>query len=300
MKDNNTLKIGFIGQGFVGKAYADDFEARGFSVVRYALEEPYVRNKEQISECDIVFISVPTPTVPEDNGQSEDVVLSVRFDYSAVLSTISLVGVGKIALIKSTLLPGTTEKIQREFPDRIILFSPEFLRARFAKEEAANPLMNVIGMSIDDEVHREAAEKVMNMLPKSAHQQICSSTEAEIVKYTHNCRAYAKIVMANVFYDIAQKLGCNWEEVLSAMNADPWFSNMYNDPVHSGKRGVGGYCFIKDFAAFREFYESTVGDDAGASMLSAIEKKNLELLRKSGKDKELLEGVYGSLLKNDY
>jgi UDPglucose 6-dehydrogenase len=293
MKDNKTLKIGFIGQGFVGKAYADDFEARGFSVVRYALEEPYVKNKEKIAECDIVSIAVPTPTVPVDEGQSKDGVPSVRFDYSAVMSVIPFVGQGKIALIKSTLLPGTTEKIQKEFPDRIILFSPEFLRARFAKEEAANPLMNVVGMPVDDGVHRTAAKEVMSVLPKSPHQQICSSTEAEIVKYTHNGRAYAKIVMANIFYDIAQKLGCNWEEVLSAMNADPWFSNMYNDPVHMEKRGVGGYCFIKDFAALREFYESTVGDDTGASMLSAIEKKNLELLRESGKDKELLEGVYG-------
>jgi len=54
-------KIGFIGQGWIGKNYADDFEKRGYEIVRYALESPYIDNKEKIKECDIVFIAVPTP-----------------------------------------------------------------------------------------------------------------------------------------------------------------------------------------------------------------------------------------------
>jgi len=56
--------IGFIGQGWVGKAYADNFEERGFTVVRYSLERPWVKNKDKIRECGIVFIAVPTPITP--------------------------------------------------------------------------------------------------------------------------------------------------------------------------------------------------------------------------------------------
>ena len=37
--DNFT--IGVIGQGWIGKNYADDFEKRGYRVVRYALEPAY-------------------------------------------------------------------------------------------------------------------------------------------------------------------------------------------------------------------------------------------------------------------
>ena len=44
----NKPRIGFIGQGWIGKNYADDFEKRGFTTVRYALEAPYVQNKEKI------------------------------------------------------------------------------------------------------------------------------------------------------------------------------------------------------------------------------------------------------------
>jgi len=56
--------IGFIGQGWIGKNYADDFEKRGYETVRYSLEKPYVDNKEKIKDCDLVFIAVPTPTTP--------------------------------------------------------------------------------------------------------------------------------------------------------------------------------------------------------------------------------------------
>ena len=97
--------IGFIGQGWIGKNYADDFEKRGYETVRYSLEKPYVDNKEKIKDCDLVFIAVPTPTTP------------TGFDDSILRQTVKLVGKGKIAVIKSTVLPGTTESIQRENPD---------------------------------------------------------------------------------------------------------------------------------------------------------------------------------------
>ena len=53
--------IGFIGQGFIGKNYADDFVRRGYKVVRYARGAEFAKNKIKIKECDIVFIAVPTP-----------------------------------------------------------------------------------------------------------------------------------------------------------------------------------------------------------------------------------------------
>src|SRR3989344_9432020 len=96
-------KIGFIGQGWIGKNYADYFEDRGFEVIRFALEEPYINNKDKIKECDIVFIAVPTPSTPR-NG----------FEYDIVGKSVQLVGKGKIAVIRSTLVPGTTEIIQKD------------------------------------------------------------------------------------------------------------------------------------------------------------------------------------------
>ena len=42
--------IGFIGQGFIGKNYADDFVSRGYEVVRYSLDPAHQANKDKIKD----------------------------------------------------------------------------------------------------------------------------------------------------------------------------------------------------------------------------------------------------------
>lgn len=282
--------IGFVGQGFIGKNYADDFERRGFSCVRYALEPEYAGNKERIKACDIVFIAVPTPTTPEG------------FSAHIVEEALTLVGLGKTAVIKSTILPGTTARLARVFPAAAILYSPEFLSEKTAAKDAAHPFSNIVGLAIDDERHRAAAELVLSVLPEASWAQICSSTEAELIKYSHNLNGYFQILLSNILYDAAERLGAQWDEIEAALRHDPMITNRYIKPVrqsgHPGAvpgRGAGGHCFIKDFAAFRELYARVNPDDAaGLAALRALEAKNVDLLTRSGKDLDLLAGVYGA------
>lgn len=279
--DTSKPLIGFIGQGFIGKNYADDFEERGFRVIRYALEEPYRNNKERIKEGDVVFIAVPTPTTPKG------------FDGSIVEEALSLVGEGKIAVIKSTILPGTTKKLQKKYPGITLFYSPEFLSESTAAHDAAHPFSNIVGMPQSSGVHTKAAELVHSVLPKASAVFTCDSTEAEIVKYSHNVSAYAQIVMFNILYDLARALGCDWENIERAITADPYVCNRYARPVDKGGRGAGGHCFIKDMAALRSMYRSAAGDERGEKVLLALEEKNAQLLRESGKTVDLWEGVYG-------
>lgn len=279
MKDQPL--VGFVGQGFVGKSYADDFESRGYSVVRYALEEPYAKNKAKIAECDVVFIAVPTPTTLRG------------FDSSIVEEALRLVGKGKIAVIKSTLVPGLTRKLQGRHSGLTILFSPEFLNAATAAHDAAHPFSNVIGLPVADASHEKAAELVHRILPGAAFAQTCSSEEAEIYKYAHNVSGYMQVLTYNLAYDLGRRLGANWETVQQALAADPMVSNWYINPVHKSGRGAGGPCFIKDFAAFSAEYARRVGDAPGVALLRAAERKNIALLAGTKKDTELLAGVYG-------
>ena len=281
VSDAGKPLIGFIGQGYVGKNYADDFERRGFSTVRYALEEPYQANKSKIAGCDIVFVAVPTPTTPEG------------FDDSIVREAIGLVGEGKIAIVKSTIVPGTTKSFQEQYPDRIIFYSPEFLSEATAAHDAAHPFSNILGSAIDDAAHRAAAEEVHALLPQAPFSLTCDSTEAEIIKYAHNGSGYVEIIFFNLMYELVQKSGANWAPIEQAMQADPYIANRYAKPVHKTGRGAGGHCFIKDFATLRSVYEKQVGDAAGVAALSALEAKNIALLKESGKDLDLLQGVYG-------
>lgn len=285
--------IGFIGQGWIGKNYADDFEQRGYRVVRYSLEEPYAANKEKIKECDIVFIAVPTPTKPSG------------FDDSIVRNTVPLVGKGKIVVIKSTLKPGTTRSIQLEHPEKIIFHSPEFLSRSTVASDVANPFQNIIGSPSLDEACKAAAEIVLSVLPP-APSMVVSAETAEFYKYVHNTTLFARSIYMNLLYEVAQQLGINWDEIKSAIQNDPMIafqtpvvSHWHIEPRHVGGRGIGGDCHIKDIETFLRLYAEIVGDEHGKRIFESMRDKNIKLLLDSKKDLDLLAGVYGEeILKN--
>jgi len=265
-------KIGFIGQGWLGKNYADDFERRGFTVVRYAKEPEYAGNAEKIKECDIVFVAVPLP----------------------------LIGEGKIAVIRSTLKPGFTKELHTQFPGIYVFHAPEFLAEKTAAEDAAHPKRNIIGIPEETPEYRDKAMRVLSVLPKAPYELVTGSTEAELIKYAGNAFLMWKVIFANIMYDISQKLGANYEEVRVAVGADPRIGESHlkviDESGHPGSvkgRGAGGHCFIKDFASLSQLYHELLGDGEGAGLLKAFELENMKLLKDSGKDLDLLKGVYG-------
>ncbi|MBI5456434.1 glycosyltransferase [Candidatus Kaiserbacteria bacterium] len=286
-KKEDRPTIGYVGQGWIGKNYADDFERRGFTVVRYALEEPYRQNKDKIQGCDIVFIAVPTPTTPEG------------FDVSIVKSALRLVGKGKTAVIKSTLLPGTTEQLQKENPDIFVMHSPEFLREATAAYDASHPDRNIAGIPEDTEEMQRRAKQVLAILPSAPFELVCSALEAELIKYAGNSWLYVKVVYINLLHDLAKKSGARYEIIRDALAGDPRIGRSHLDPVHQsghgGKpgRGAGGHCFIKDFEVTRRLYADLLQDEYGAKFLDAAAAKNLDLLLSSEKDMDLVKGVYG-------
>lgn len=274
--------IGFIGQGFIGKNYADDFEARGYQITRYAQEPEYKGNKDKIAECDIVFIAVPTPTTPKG------------FDDHIVREVVKLVGIGKMVVIKSTVLPGTTISIQKDNPKIFVFHSPEFLTEVNAAHDARNPERNIIGIPNDNDLYRKKALDILAVLPKAPYELICSSSEAELVKYGGNCFLYTKVVFMNMLYDYATSLGCDWSIVAEALIHDKRIGQSHMKPHHSSGRGAGGHCFIKDFEAFIQGYKERLpGDRAGLKALEELRNKNNDLLISSGKDIDLLKGVTG-------
>ncbi len=273
--------IGFIGQGFIGKNYSDDFEKRGYKVVRFAKEKPYHKNKDAIKNCKLVFIAVPTPTTPKG------------YDASILRSVLPLTSKGAIVVLKSTILPGLTKILQNEFPDRIIMHSPEFLSEATARYDASHPFMNIVGITKNNLTHKNAAKIVHSVLPKAPYTSTVSSTEAELIKYSHNCAGYTQIIFYNLMYDFASKSGADWTKIQHALKSDPFISSKYTSPLHKKGRGAGGHCFIKDMSAFSRAYKSLVGDKEGVTVLKSMEAKNISLLKQTKKDLDLLKGVYG-------
>jgi UDP-glucose 6-dehydrogenase len=293
-------RIGFVGQGFIGKNYADDFERRGMPVVRYALEREYVGNKEKIRECDIVFIAVTAPTVPSgevrDDGRPK-----VRFDDSNIREAITLTRPGATVVVKSTIPPGSTKRYQQEFPDRTILHSPEFLTETTAAHDAAHPERNIIGIPEDTPAMRAAAEEVLALFPPAPFTLICPAHDAEFIKYGSNAFLFFKIVFANMFYELVEKYGGDWETIRAGIGADPRVGpshmdlHLKDDPAGvMRRRGAGRSCFIKDMAELSELYATMNPTDTHTiAAWRAFEYKNAELLRAYDRYVHLVEGVYG-------
>ena len=278
--------IGFIGQGWIGKHYADDFENRGYKTIRYALEEEYLQNKELIKDCRITFVAVPTPTTPDG------------FDSSILENSLAVVGKGSVAVIKSTTIPGLIVQLQEKFPEIFVLHSPEFLVEKTAAHDAANPNRNIIGVPEDNDEYRKIAQEVIDVLPIAPYNRVMSSKESELVKYAGNCFLYTKVLYMNMLYDVVEKSGGEWPVVREAMINDPRIGESHTEPLHDSGRGAGGHCLIKDFEAFRIFHNSNNRDSNASILLEKMINYNNYLLQNSSKNIDILEGVYGKDILN--
>jgi len=113
---------------------------------------------------------------------------------------------------------------------------------------------------------------------------ICTDKEAETIKYASNCFLYLKVIYANILFNLATAEGSDYEKIKAGMAADPRIGDSHLGISSDGGRGAGGNCFIKDFAAFREYIEKiddnnldtigkiTIGQEL---MLSGAEKINI-------------------------
>ena len=87
----------------------------------------------------------------------------------------------------------------------------------------------------------------------------------------------SKVLLANEFYDLAQKVGANYLDVRAAVEADPRIGTHLGVPGPDGDRGFGGACFPKDMVGILGLAKDLKVD---VSALDAIWKKNLKI-RKS-------------------
>ena len=121
--------IGIIGQGFVGNAIYQKFK-NFYDIDTYDLDESKCNSTEEKTLTkEVVFVCLPTPMSKDGScytGIVEDAIEKIN-EY----------GETKIAVIKSTIPPGTSEKINNKYDKLHVVFNPEFLTERNAEEEEA-------------------------------------------------------------------------------------------------------------------------------------------------------------------
>jgi UDPglucose 6-dehydrogenase len=167
------------------------------------------------------------------------------------------------------------------------------LREVSAPEDTRHPERNLIGIPKDDPAHKEKALQVLSVLPQAPYSAVMRSVETELVKYIGNNFLMTKVVFMNLMYDLVTKFGGDWQKVSEAVSHDTRIGTSHMQPVHFSGRGAGGHCFPKDFEALLQVYREIMNDEKGTKVLESIRDKNVELLIRSKKDLDLLEGIYG-------
>lgn len=239
MKETNKpakcYKVGIIGYGHVGRAIHKIFpDAQVFD---HAISD-YTETREQINQCDMAIISVPTPEDRKNNG----------LDCSIVEEVIAWVKCPLI-LIKSTVEVGFTDKMKAKYKKRICM-SPEYYgESRYYQpfewfDPIAWPYLIVGG---DPKDVAEVFDFFTPKLGPLKNYMACTAKEAEMTKLMENVFFATKVTFCNEMALICEHNGVSYHNVRELWGLDPRLSKMHSS-VFPDNRGFSGKCFPKDLA----------------------------------------------------
>lgn len=255
------MRVGIIGVGKVGSAVRHGLTIMGHDIATYDIKLPETSLRDVLSS-DTVFVCVPTP-------QGEDGACDVSI-VEKVVGELSDARYRGLVTIKSTVEPGTTDRLSKEHPHLRFAFCPEFLRERAMYIDfVENHDVCVIGAY--NERDTELLRDIHSSLPKQF--AYVTPIEAELAKYFLNVFNALRIVYANQFYDVCKTAGADYKKVKDAMIKHRNVQNVYLD-CNEHVRGFGGACLPKDTAAFAHYTRKVLGDGLGLSIFDGIVEIN--------------------------
>lgn len=316
--------IAVVGQGFVGGSLTTVFSERGFDVLvndktgkvalggrdplvpvpgvtlkdltkgtdhkkRLPTEPTQIQNF--VSACEetpgfsgVYFVCLPTPMF--EDGEAD---LSI---VERVLNELSSIPGDRIAVVKSTVPPGSTERWNSAFATTglRIVFNPEFLTEANALDDMRNQNRIVIG---GPRPHINAVKLVFQRAFPSVPIIKTSSTTAEMVKYFTNVQLAARVVLSCELEQVCRALderGLNidYDKVVEYAKHDARLGGSHMSvPGPDGVAGARGHCFPKDLNALM-FVAKSVG--VKPTVMEGVWQKNLEVVPPEGRDWERMAG----------
>ena len=212
------MKFGILGYGYVGKATHKGLLNNTNVIVHDTLLHT---ERTILKDADTVFVCIPTATQTDINIVISEIQQIQEFNLSATF------------IIRSTLPLGSCERMQKEVGD--IIYIPEFLRERHWETDCfKRPL--VVGSD----------NKSLPQWLLDEEIKTCSTKEAELIKMYSNSLNVTKIAFANVFYDLAESVGADYNIVKDAVLKVQHDQTYLDVPGPDGTRGFGGKCLPKD------------------------------------------------------
>jgi UDPglucose 6-dehydrogenase len=275
--------IGLVGKGFVGNAVYEGmkhaFRVRWFDIaVSSNIESDYSDLEELVKVVDgPIFLCLPTP-MNSDGSCNTSIVEGVISQINQFVEDINYSRriprgtPGPILIIKSTVVPGTTEIFNAKYEYVQCVFNPEFLRENYAVEDFKNQDHIIIGG-----LHKavDTVEKMYQTAYPGVATNKTSSTIAETIKYFTNCFLAVKLSFANEIYQICTKLNIDYDKVVEYATVDKRLgTSHWAVPGWDGKVGWGHKCLPKDLNALITLARNLKVQPA---VMEAAWNKNLEL-----------------------
>lgn len=263
------LKIGIIGNGFVGAAIINAFSLKS-DIKIYDIDQSKSTHSlhEVVNSSDFLFLCLPTPMEDVLGGPIN---LSIYRDCLKKIDEI-VEQKDQIFIIKSTVVPGTTQSFCDSYPNLNFCFNPEFLTERNANLDFINSSRIVLGG--DDHINDRVEAMYRVRFPWKKIIKTDYQT-AEMIKYMCNCFFSTKISFMNEMKQISDSIDADWESAIHGFISDGRIGNSHIDvPGHDGQLGFGGKCFPKDLNSMIHFATSC---GVNPKVLSAAWEKNLEV-----------------------
>jgi UDPglucose 6-dehydrogenase len=263
------MKIGVIGNGYVGKATQLAFPCE--SLV-YDTDKkkcsPSGLKLEDLRGCTFVFVCVPTPMNPDGSCHTSIV--------ESVVAKLIDSGIHKRRIvIRSTVPVGTSKSLG-------VSFMPEFLTEAKWQGDVIKNRTWIFGYDppawIDWTPKDRMAADFLKLAQDSAREVvILKSDEAELLKLTRNAFLATKISFFNEIKTFCDKNKIDYNKVREAITEDKRIGDSHSHvPGPDGENGFGGTCLPKDSNSLLSQF-SQLGIDA--PVLRAVKFRNEQIDR---------------------
>lgn len=280
----DKMNIGVIGYGFLGTAIVHGFGLHANIKIYDKFKAGFEPLEDVVKHSEIMFVGLPTPMF-EDGSQD----ISIVDNAIAEIHELANAEDEKIVIVKSTVLPGTNRMLQAKYPKLKFVSNPEFLTARNNRLDFICAARNILGGETKyvDKVDQLYKHRFGNSLLTFK----TTWEAAELTKYAANCFFAVKVSYFNHIYDVAEKLGLEYNEIKDMVLADGRIGRSHCDVasgsgVSDSKRQYGGSCFPKDINALIHFSKEL---GLNPRLLEASWEQNVE--GRPERDWEKLPGV---------